>query len=177
MKRCEALVGVGRRQFLRGSGAAAFGATALVAGGSRAKAQTGPALARVDYPSTKLANLSDLVTDEPYYIAYPDQDSPGVLLKLGRQAEGGVGPDRDVVGFSILCPHKGYPLNYVAKDQSLNCPGHYSRFDCEKGGMQIWGQSTANLPQFALRVDEAGDIYAEGVDELIYGRVSNVLTS
>ena len=33
-----------------------------------------------------------------------------------------------------------------------------------------------NLPQYALRVDdEAGDIYAEGVDELLYGRLSNVL--
>jgi arsenite oxidase small subunit len=176
MKRCEALVGVGRRQFLRGSGAAAIGATALVAGGQR-PARAAPALARVDYPSTRLANLADLVVDQPLFIAYPDQDSPGVLLKLGKAAEGGVGPEGDVVGFSILCPHKGYPLNYVAADQALNCPGHYSRFDCEKGGQQIWGQSTANLPQFALRVDEAGDIFAEGVDELIYGRVSNVLAS
>ena len=31
------------------------------------------------------------------------------------------------------------------------------------------------LPQFALRVDDKGDIYAEGVDELLYGRLSNVL--
>ena len=26
-----------------------------------------------------------------------------------------------------------------------------------------------------LRVDDKGDIYAEGVDELLYGRLSNVL--
>jgi len=26
-----------------------------------------------------------------------------------------------------------------------------------------------------LRIDDSGDIYAEGVDELIYGRTSNVL--
>jgi arsenite oxidase small subunit len=26
-----------------------------------------------------------------------------------------------------------------------------------------------------LRVDDKGDIYAEGADELIYGRLSNVL--
>ena len=31
------------------------------------------------------------------------------------------------------------------------------------------------LPQFLLRVDEKGDIYADGVDELLYGRLSNVL--
>ncbi|RUY35861.1 arsenate reductase (azurin) small subunit, partial [Mesorhizobium sp. M7A.F.Ca.CA.001.13.2.1] len=58
---------------------------------------------------------------------------------------------------------------------SFNCPGHYSRFDADAGGQQIWGQSTANLPQYALRIDAKGDIYAEGVDELLYGRLSNVL--
>jgi arsenite oxidase small subunit len=26
-----------------------------------------------------------------------------------------------------------------------------------------------------LRIDDKGDIYAEGVDELLYGRLSNVL--
>ena len=40
---------------------------------------------------------------------------------------------------------------------------------------QIWGQATQNLPQYALRIDDKGDIYAEGVDELLYGRLSNVL--
>ncbi len=27
---------------------------------------------------------------------------------------------------------------------------------------------------FSLRIDEKGDIYAEGVDELIYGRFENI---
>jgi arsenite oxidase small subunit len=87
----------------------------------------------------------------------------------------GVGPDGDIVGFTTLCPHKGYPLAYNAADRSLNCPGHYSRFDCERGGLQIIGQATQNLAQFTLRVADNGDIFAEGVDELIYGRLSNVL--
>jgi arsenite oxidase small subunit len=98
-----------------------------------------------------------------------------VLLKLGQPADGGVGPDGDIVGFSTLCPHKGFGLFYDPADRVFNCPGHYSRFDAEKGGLQIWGQATQNLPQFQLRVDDQGDIYAEGVDELIYGRLSNVL--
>ena len=66
-------------------------------------------------------------------------------------------------------------MSYHGADKTLNCPGHFSRFDCEKGDQQIWGHSTQNLPQFALRVDDKGDIYAEGADELIYGRLSNVL--
>jgi arsenite oxidase small subunit len=64
----------------------------------QAEAQT--ALARVDYPSNRLANIADLTVNEPLDIAYPDDDSPGVLLKLGQAVEGGVGPDGDIVGFS-----------------------------------------------------------------------------
>jgi arsenite oxidase small subunit len=171
-KRCNALVDVGRRQFLKGGAFAAAGAAAVGTLGGTARAE---GLARVTYPSNRLANVSDLTVNEPFDVAYPDDDAPGVLLKLGTRVPGGVGPDGDIVGFSALCPHKGYPLSYDAEDHSLNCPGHYSRFDPEKGGQQIWGHATQNLPQYALRVDAGGDIYAEGVDELLYGRLSNVL--
>jgi arsenite oxidase small subunit len=121
--------------------------------------------------------VKDLKVNQPVEISYPDKDSPGVLIKLGQQAEGGAGPEGDIVAFSTLCPHKGFPLNYVAADKSLNCPGHYSRFDCEKGGQEIFGQATQNLAQFRLRIDNKGDIYAEAVDETIYGRLSNVLSA
>ncbi|MGQ2906156.1 MAG: arsenate reductase (azurin) small subunit [Neoaquamicrobium sediminum] len=174
MDRCNKLVDVGRRQFLRGGAlAAAASATAVTLPAARARAQA--SLARVDYPSNRLGNIADLTVNEPFDVTYPDEEAPGVLLKLGTPVEGGAGPDGDIVGFSTVCPHKGYPLNYSADDRTLNCPGHYSRFDCEAGGQQIWGQATQNLPQYALSVDEKGDIYAEGVDELLYGRLSNVL--
>ena len=171
--RCRKMVDVGRRQFLKGGAMATAGAAALaVSGGTRAEASPG---ARVRYPSTRLANIADLTENEPFEVAYPDEDAPGVLLKLGKPVEGGVGPDGDIVGFTTICPHKGYPLSYNPADRSFNCPGHYSRFDPEAGGQQIWGQATQNLPQYMLRVDDKGDIYAEGVDELLYGRLSNVL--
>ena len=171
--KCERLVDVGRRSFLRGSTVGAAGIAAgsvLPAGPARARN-----LARVTFPSSRLANVADLTVNEPLDIAYPDPDSPGVLLKLGAPVEGGAGPDGDIVAFSVLCPHKGWLLSYNAGDKTLNCPGHYSRFDCEAGGQQTWGHATQNLPQFELRVDDQGDIHAEGVDELIYGRLSNVL--
>ncbi len=166
---------LGRRQFLRGGATAA--AATVAAGAMARSADATPALARITYPSAKLVNIKDLKIDQPVLIAYPDKDSPGVIIKLGRKVEGGVGPDGDVVAFSTLCPHKGYPLGYVAADKTLNCPGHYSRFDCEKGGLEIWGHATQNLPQFRLRVASDGDIFAEGADELIYGRLSNTLTA
>lgn len=173
--KCNRLVETGRRQFLRGGAAATAGVAASVVVGKQAQAQAKSATALVDYPANRLANLSELVVNEPLDVSYPDEDSPGVLLKLGQAVEGGVGPDGDVVAYSVLCPHKGWYLQYNAGDRTLNCPGHYSRFDCEAGGQQTWGHATQNLPQFVLRVDDAGDIYAEGVDELIYGRLSNVL--
>lgn len=172
--KCDRLVDTGRRQFLRGGIMSAAGAAAAVAlPAGQAQAQT--ALAMVAYPTNRLGNLSELKVDEPVDISYPDANSPGILLKLGVKVEGGAGPDGDVVAFSVLCPHKGFNMSYNAGDKTLNCPGHYSRFDCEKGGQQVWGHATQNLPQFELRIDDAGEIFAEGVDELIYGRLSNVL--
>jgi arsenite oxidase small subunit len=173
MKGCDKLVDAGRRHFLRGGALATAGVAATTL--FQAEAAAVPMPARVDYPSKLLANVSQLKPNAPMEISYPDKDSPGVLIKLGTRVPDGAGPDGDIVAFSTLCPHKGFPLNYAAADKTLNCPGHYSRFDCERGGLQIIGQATQNLPQFTLRVADNGDIFAEGVDELIYGRLSNVL--
>jgi arsenite oxidase small subunit len=173
MKRCDAMVDVGRRKFLTGAGITAAGAASAALSISEAKAA--PPAARVDYPSNRLANVRDLKVNEPLSVNYPDDDAPGVLLKLGTRVPSGAGPDADIVGFTTICPHKGFPLAYNKNDRTLNCPGHYSRFDVEAGGEQIWGHATQNLPQYVLRVDDNGDIYAEGVDELLYGRLSNVL--
>lgn len=172
MRGCDKLVDAGRRAFF-----ARTAAVAAVAAVPSVAARAAPSPALVDYPTSKLANISDLKVNEPHDIAYPDADSPGVLLKLGSRVEEGAGPDGDIVAFSTLCPHKGFGLNYFPDDKSLSCPGHYSRFDVEKGGLQIFGHATQNLPQFRLVVDKNGDIYAVAVDELIYGRLSNVLTA
>jgi len=171
--KCDKLVDVGRRQFLRGSAIATAGAAAAVVV-SPQQAQAA-AMAQAEYPSNKLGNVSDLTVNEPMDIEYPDADSPGVLLKLGEAVDDGVGPDGDIVAFSTLCPHKGYPLSYNGDDKTFNCPGHFSRYDAEVGGQQTWGHATSNLPQFTLRVDANGDIFAEGASDLIFGRPSNVL--
>jgi arsenite oxidase small subunit len=173
VKSCPKIVDAGRRHFMTGAGFATAGAVAANMVPSPSKAA--PAPARVEYPSNRLANLRDLKLNEPLAVSYPDRDALGVLLKLGKRVPGGVGSDGDIVGFSTICPHKGFPLGYNKADHTLNCPGHYSRFDCDAGGQQIWGQATQNLPQYALRIGANGDIYAEGVDELLYGRLSNVL--
>lgn len=174
MSRCDAKVEVGRRQFLRGAGVAAV--TGAATATMRAPpAEAKPSLSRVSYPSAKLGNLKDLKVNVAAPVAYPDKDAPGVLIKLGQKVPGGAGPDGDIVGFTTVCPHKGFPLAYNDKDKTLNCPGHYGRFDCENGGQQIFGHATQNLAQYTLRIEANGDIIASGIDELLYGRLSNVL--
>ena len=62
-----------------------------------------------------------------------------------------------------------YTLSDGTRDilSSLEEPVNLYLFYSDKG--------TQNLPQFNLRIDDKGDIYAEGADELIYGCLSNVL--
>ncbi len=172
MNGCDTLADARRRMFLTRAAATAVGGAVMTAVPPRMAA---PALARVTYPSLHLGTLAALRFNEPKAVTYPDADSPGVLIKLGAAVEGGVGPDGDIVAFSTQCPHKGFQLFYRPDDRTLSCPGHYSRYDCERGGLLVWGHATQNLPQFKLRVTPEGDIVAEGVDELIYGRTSNVL--
>src|ERR1700722_12112241 len=167
MSRCDRMIDVRPRTLLPGAGMAPRSAAPGTLIAPQAKAA--PAQARVDYPSNRLGNVRDLKVDDPVKVTYPDNDAPGVLLKLGRRVPTGIGPDGDIVGFSTICPHKGFPLAYSTSDRTLNCSGHYSRFDCEAGGQQVWGHATQNLPQYVLRVDASGDIYAEGLDELLYG--------
>ena len=75
MKGCDKLVDAGRRQFLRGGAMATAGAAAATVVPSRTQAK--PMLARVEYPSSRLANVKDLKPNQVKDIAYPDKDRPG----------------------------------------------------------------------------------------------------
>ncbi len=120
MKRCNKLVELGRRNFLSGAAAAAAAVPVAAVMSEKAKAAAGPA--RVDYPSNRLANVADLKADETVAVTYPDADAPGVLLKLGKKVPGGVGPDGDIVGFTTICPHKGYPARLQFGRQDIQLP-------------------------------------------------------
>ena len=140
MKRCDLLVDVGRRRFLSGAGMAAAGAavTAVIpVGEGKAAVPT----ARVVYPSAKLGNIKDLKPNEPMDVAYPDADAPGVLIKLGKRVPGGVGADGDVVGFTTICPHKGYPLTTTQPPARSTARATIRVFDCEAGGQETWGHA------------------------------------
>jgi arsenite oxidase small subunit len=125
------------------------------------------------YPMKKIGNIKNLKENEPFAFIYPDEQSPCVLLKLGNEAIGGVGPEKNVVAFSTLCTHMGCPVSY--SQGRLICKCHYSMFDVSRNGQSYQGLASQWIAQITLRSDAAtGNIYAEGVEGLIYGRIGNL---
>jgi arsenite oxidase small subunit len=160
---------ISRRQFLQGSSASM--ALALFGLSGRVDAATGKR-----YPSIKVGNLRELKAGEPLQFNYPDGASPCTMVMLKHDAIGGVGPEKNVVAFSSLCPHMGCPLNFGSDRFVCGC--HYSMFDAAKNGQTYQGLASQWLAQVVLRLDAAtGNIFAEGIEGLVYGRISNLKVS
>lgn len=166
---------VSRRQFLFSGLATATVALAGVPGfGFGISMAEAAVLSK--YPRKKIGSLRALKTDVPVRFAYPTKDIENMLVKLGAQAGGGVGPSKDVVAFNPVCTHMGGPLGekYNAQYKILGqCPFHQSTFDLTRHGMIVSGHGTESLPQVLLET-EGDDIYATGFIGLVYGRKSNV---
>jgi arsenite oxidase small subunit len=125
------------------------------------------------YPRVKLANVRELKVGEPLTRQYLDFNV--WIVKLGERSVGGVGPDGDIVAFVPPCTHMGGPLVFNPKTNCAVCPLHYTQFDLTRGGKVVSGHATQSLPQVMLEFDErTGDIYAVGVNQLVYGRVKNI---
>lgn len=125
------------------------------------------------YPRAKLANISEL---QPKRLVTKQYAGVNVwVVKLGERAVGGVGPDGDVVAFANLCTHMGGPLVYNPQNNCAVCQIHYTQFDLARGGKMVTGHGTEHLPQVMLEFDEkTGDIYAVGINQLVYGKLSNL---
>lgn len=166
---------VSRRTFLKsGTGAAAaVGAAGVGLNSSVAHADASTAL---QYPATTVGKSADMIVNEASYFSFPDASSPCVAIKMGSEVPGGVGPDQDIVAYSILCTHMGCPVAYEQETKVFKCGCHYSMFDAEKGGQMITGQATEDLPRIILEHNPDTDtVTAVGVDGLIYGRQANIL--
>ncbi|MBT3012221.1 MAG: arsenate reductase (azurin) small subunit [Candidatus Thiodiazotropha sp. (ex Lucina aurantia)] len=169
-----------RRQFLMYSGSAAAAAStisiSLFPGQAQAKARV------VGYPRKLVAKLSQLKDNQPLDFNYPD-DGPNTscfVVKMdGAKAGGGIGPKRDVVGFSYLCTHQGGYLtgkyHAVGEHRVLGqCPLHLSTYDLTRHGIIVSGQAYQSIPQVLLELD-GDDIYAVGMMGLIFGRNDNLM--
>lgn len=165
---------INRRQFLLTSGIAT--SVVMVGIPGLPEAQT-PAVVAT-YPRKLIAKLSELNVDEPLDFEYPDEGeyAESILVKLGKEAGGGLGPQKDVVAFNYTCTHQGGPLQgtYQAADKALGpCPLHLTTFDLTRHGIFISGQAYQSLPQVLLELD-GDEIYAVGMFGLIYGRFDNL---
>jgi len=169
---------ISRRGFLKlGGGATAIGAASLASAGVAAKGADGQVgRTTLPYPHIVIGKAKKMPKNKPVSFSYPDESSPCVVIRMGEQVPGGVGPNGDIVAYSVLCTHMGCPVSYDENSRDFKCPCHYSVFDSEKEGQMVTGQATENLPSILLAYDAKDDsVRAVGVDGLIYGRQSNIL--
>jgi arsenite oxidase small subunit len=129
------------------------------------------------FPRVKVANISGLTGGKAVVFNYPLQETPNILAKLGEKAEGGVGPNGDIVAFSTLCQHLGCVVGFVPTGGSPLCNSGYkaagpvgyccchgSVYDFANGASVISPPAPRPLPQVTLEFDTpTGDIYAIGM--------------
>jgi len=129
------------------------------------------------WPVIKIANVSTLDPTTPLRFNYPLVETPSVLLKLGQQAENGVGPNSDIVAFSNVCQHLGCiysvltagtspPCNQSFKSVAPQgyCCCHGGQYDFVHGAKVIGGPPPRPVPMVTLKYDSTtGDIYAIGM--------------
>lgn len=157
--------------------ASAVASTTAVLHPHMASAQSGGAMSvSASYPKLKVASLADLVEGEGIAFNYPLNEQPNMLVKMGKPAQNGIGPDFDIVAFSVLCPHMGGSLRgrYQHDTGAMGpCPFHFSTFDLTRGGVPVHASATQNLPQITLETD-GKDIFAVGITGLVYGFRDNL---
>jgi len=129
------------------------------------------------FPRVRIANMSDLAGGKTVIFNYPLEETPNVLAKLGVKAEGGVGPDGDIVAFSTVCQHLGCIIGFVPAGGSPLCNSGYtasgpvgyccchgSIYDFANGANVLSPPAPRPLPQVTLEFDSStGDIYAVGM--------------
>ncbi len=130
------------------------------------------------YPRKWVVGVGKLAEGKPekFFYPYEEPHCASFIVKLGREAGGGVGAGKDIVAFNTLCPHMGGTLDgqycHQVKVQGP-CPIHLSTYDLTRYGMTIAGHATEPLPQVVLE-EKNGQIYAVGMIGLIYGYASHL---
>lgn len=169
-----------RRFFLKSGGTAAALAGSAVIPIYPAHAQQASTAnvgaTTLPYPRSAVGKAGAMPVNQVVSFNYPDPSSPCVAIRMGNPVPGGVGPNKDIVAYSIYCTHMGCPVAYDGSTRTFKCGCHFTVFDPETQGQMVCGQATENLPMIRLDYDAKTDsVMASGVDGLIYGRQSNIL--
>ncbi len=168
----------GRRTVLK-MAVVASGLLAAGAAGSVVRSLVSPSpptTAPAAFPRVKIADLSALSVGVPVIFNYPLDTEPNALVKLGQRATNGIGPDGDIVAFSLICQHLGCiwgflptgtspPCNmsYTAPEPVGYCCCHGSVFDLTSAARVVGGPSPRPQPQVTLELDTSGAIFATGM--------------
>lgn len=175
---CDPVAGiVARREFLKVTGAAMVALTLPSA--LRVPGRPFVYVAqRAEYERRLVGSLSRLKPGDIVIFSYPwdDAASASFLVMLNEEAGGGIGPDSNVVAFNSFCTHQGGPLAGTVRGEIGTvgpCPLHLTTFDLSRHGMVVSGHATLGLPQVVLEA-EGDDIYATGMQGLIYGYHDNL---
>ena len=126
------------------------------------------------WPRIMLGNVSSLEKLKPLRFNYPLVNTPNVLVKLGVKAENGVGPEGDIVAYSVICQHLGCYVGFQPPGSSPPCNAsfqapvaegycccHGGQYDFTQGAKVIGGPPPRSLPAVQLEYDATtGDIYA-----------------
>lgn len=112
----------------------------------------------------KIANVEEVPPDsqKPFVMRTNPDGSPGqhpaILIHLPPEKAEELGVE--FVAFSAVCTHLGCIVHYQPGDE-IFCPCHAGYFDPVTGDA-VSGPPKKPLPMVKLRIDEKGDIYAEG---------------
>ncbi len=66
------------------------------------------------WPRLLATNMKSLQLLTPLVFDYPIVGTSNIIVKLGVQADNGVGPDGDIVAFSRICQHMGCIYNFIS---------------------------------------------------------------
>jgi arsenite oxidase small subunit len=132
---------------------------------------------KLSWPVIKIANISSLDPTKPLRFNYPLVDTPNILVRCGKRADNGVGPDSDIVAFSNICQHLGCFYTALTASSSPPCNSahratapegycccHGGQYDLLHNAKVIGGPPPRPVPRVILKYDDStGNIYALGM--------------